>query len=68
MQAYLSDPAVILTFLTTFIDEIGEIGDLSWKKIFIICVAFFLIYLVYSKRISQLPSIPADAAKKKSSS
>ena len=67
MQAYLSDPAVILTFLTTFIDEIGEIAELSWKKIFIICLAFFFIYLVYQKRIDQLPKIPQDAAAKKSS-
>jgi hypothetical protein len=67
MQAYLTDPAVILTFLTTFIDEIGEIKDLSWKQIFIICFAFLFIFLVYSKRLGQLPSIPKDASKKSSS-
>lgn len=31
--------AIILSFLLTFVDELGEIGEISQRKVLLICVA-----------------------------
>ena len=47
----LTSPAIIFAFLVTFIDEIGEIKDLTNKKVLLIVSALILIYFIYSKQI-----------------
>lgn len=47
----LTSPAIIFAFLVTFIDEIGEIKDLTNKKVLLIISALILIYFIYSKQI-----------------
>jgi hypothetical protein len=63
MNSYtnLANPAIIFAFLITFIDEIGEIKDLTNKKVLLIGGALVFIYLIYSKQVSvnkHLQNIP----------
>ena len=54
MNSYtnLANPAIIFAFLITFIDEIGEIQDLTNKKVLLIGAALVFIYFIYSKQVS----------------
>ena len=54
MNSYtnLANTAIIFAFLITFIDEIGEIQDLTNKKVLLIGAALVFIYFIYSKQVS----------------
>ncbi len=39
--------SVIFTFLITFVDELGEMGEISSKKLFLIIVAFITAFYFY---------------------
>lgn len=41
--------AILLSFFTTFLDEIGEMGELSPQKIFLISVCIVVVYLIYKE-------------------
>jgi|SaaInlStandDraft_5_1057022.scaffolds.fasta_scaffold26511_3 hypothetical protein len=43
--------SIIFSFLISFIDEIGEMGEISSKKVFLITVAFVMAFLFYKLKV-----------------
>jgi hypothetical protein len=39
--------AIIMSFIITFIDELGEMGEISLKKMILICLALIVGFLIY---------------------
>ena len=47
--------SIIFSFLISFIDEIGEMGEISSKKVFLITVAFVMAFLFYKLKVQNKP-------------
>lgn len=45
--------AILMSFLINFVDELGEMGDISLNKTILICVALIVSYFIYESSIKR---------------